>query len=66
LFSIKSDILVTGCSDWKNIGDILRRHDESKEHKKCMCVYVKCSKSVGRIDSVMIKEYEKQTLGVRF
>jgi hypothetical protein len=38
LFSTKSNVLVTGCSDWKNIGDILRRHDESKERKECVCV----------------------------
>jgi hypothetical protein len=59
--STKSNVLVTRCSNWKYIGDILRRHDESKEHKKRMCVYVKRSKSVGGIDSEMIKEHEKQT-----
>jgi hypothetical protein len=34
LLSTKSNILITGCSVWKNIGDILRRHDKSKEYKK--------------------------------
>lgn len=38
LFSIKSkNVLVTGCNDWKHIVDILKRHDESKEHKENMC-----------------------------
>ena len=62
LFSKHPYTLIKGCCDWKNIGDIFKKHSQSKNHKNCMCAYVRRCTTSGRIDIKMEKEYQKQTI----
>lgn len=51
---------VDGFNDWKHSAQSLSYHENSKEHRKCLLVYLKRSKQVGRIDSGLQIQIHKE------
>lgn len=47
-----------GLQDWKNIQKRLSEHENSKDHRTCMCCLLSRSKIAGRVDTHLEMQYE--------
>lgn len=51
---------LSGCNDWKHINKIVLTHEKSPAHTKSMMSYLARSQTVGRIDTELLSQYQKE------
>lgn len=50
----------SGCNDWKHIHQIILSHENSPTHRQSMMTYLTRSKAVGRVDTDLLSQYQKE------
>lgn len=49
-----------GCNDWKHINHIILTHENSSAHRQSMMTYLARSKTVGRVDTDLLSQHQKE------